>query len=55
MASFLSTEEYGSGPSDNEVNAMIAGRTSIEESEFNDPDSETDNRDADLVRRITIA
>jgi hypothetical protein len=46
MASFPSIEEYGAGPSEDELNAMFAGRTSIEESEFNDPNSETDNRDA---------
>ncbi len=46
MATFLSKEEYGGGPTDDELDTMLVGRTSVEESEFNDPNAEIDNRDA---------
>jgi len=46
MATFPSKAEYGAGPSDDELDVLLAGRTSVEESEFNDPDAEIDNRTA---------
>ena len=46
MATFLSKEEYGGGPTDDELDAMLVGRTSVEESEFNDPKADIDNRTA---------
>ena len=46
MATFPSIAEYGPGPSDEELDALLAGRTSVEESEFNDPAAEIDNRTA---------
>lgn len=46
MAKFPTIAEYGSGPSEEELDALVFGRTSVEEFEFNDPSAEIDNRTA---------
>ena len=46
MATYPSKEEYGSGPSEEQLDALLAGRTSVDEAEFNDPSVEIDNRTA---------
>ena len=46
MAEFPSIAEYGSGPSDAELYALLAGRDRVDEFEFNDPSAVIDNRTA---------